>query len=71
MEGQNQIRIALIGGTGAVGKEFVRNAMVDPRISELILIVRKPLEEWTNSKFAPKVTYIQKESFESYEDVKD
>ena len=45
--------------------------MVDPRISELILIVRKPLEEWTNSKFAPKVTYIQKESFESYEDVKD
>lgn len=41
-----QIRIALIGGTGAVGKEIIRCAKNDKRVSEIALVARRKLDEW-------------------------
>ena len=46
-----KVKVALIGATGAIGKEIVRHAKKDPRISELCLVVRKRLEEWKDEDF--------------------
>ena len=45
---EKQLRVALIGATGAVGKEIVDAAAVNPAITELIVIVRRKIEEWDN-----------------------
>ena len=47
MESTKKYKIGLIGGTGAIGRVIVRWAAKDDRISELGLIVRKPLDEWS------------------------
>ena len=52
------VRIALIGATGAVGKEIVQFAKQNPHIAELILIVRRSLEEWNAEDFKCKLTII-------------
>lgn len=40
------LRIAILGATGAIGKEIVHFAKNDNRIDEIILIVRRTLDEW-------------------------
>ena len=55
---QGKLRIALIGATGAVGKEFVRAANHTDQIGELLLLVRKPLEEWRQEEFTCKLTVL-------------
>ena len=62
------LRLAIIGATGAVGKEIVEHARTDSRISELILVVRRSLPEWDQAKFQPKLTFIIKEDFKSLDD---
>lgn len=47
----NKVKIALIGATGAIGKEIVKHAKNDPRIEELCLVVRRRLEEWKDEDF--------------------
>ena len=66
-----KVRIALIGATGACGKEVVRHARKDPRVSELILVVRRSLDEWKTGEFTPKLTIVCKENFDDFEDIKD
>ena len=41
----------MIGATGATGKEIVEFAKQNQHIEELILVVRRKLEEWTESDF--------------------
>ncbi len=41
-----QIKVALIGGSGAIGREVVRAAQNNTEISELALLVRRTLPEW-------------------------
>lgn len=52
--------MAVIGATGAVGKEIVQHAKTDPRIGELILVVRRTLDEWKPEEFSCKLTFIIK-----------
>ena len=63
-----KLRIALIGATGAIGKEimvFVRQHAA--KIEEMILIVRRRLDEWQDADFAPvRLTFIVKENFDEY-----
>ncbi len=40
------VKIAIIGATGAIGKEIIRAAKNDERVAELGLLCRNPLEEW-------------------------
>ena len=58
------IRIAIIGASGAVGKEIVRCAKNDKRITEIALVVRRKIDEWNPENFIPKLTVIEKESFD-------
>ena len=51
-------RIALIGATGAIGREIVQHIKTDTRFSEVILLCRKPLEEWKPQEFTPKLTIL-------------
>lgn len=53
-----KIKIALIGATGAIGKEIVKHAKNDPRIEELCLVVRKRLDEWKDEDFKCKLKVI-------------
>ena len=39
-------KIAIIGATGAVGREIVRHARLRDDVAELALIVRRSLPEW-------------------------
>ena len=55
---QKRVKIALIGATGAIGKEIVRHAKEDNRIEELALIVRKRLDEWKDEEFKCKLRVI-------------
>ena len=60
----NKVKIALIGATGAIGKEIVRHAKKDPRIEELCLVVRKRLDEWKDDEFQCKLKVVQMENFD-------
>jgi oxidoreductase len=69
--GPRKIRIALIGATGAIGKEIVRHAKKDPRIDELALVVRTKLEEWKEEDFQCKLKVITMENFENMAPLKE
>ncbi|CDW82546.1 UNKNOWN [Stylonychia lemnae] len=59
-----KFKVALIGATGAVGKEIVKHASQDPRIEELCLVVRKRAEEWKDEDFQCKLKIIAMENFD-------
>ena len=42
----NKYTIAILGATGALGRELVKNAMTNGYISEVFVIVRRSLKEW-------------------------
>jgi|LauGreDrversion4_2_1035121.scaffolds.fasta_scaffold77112_3 aspartate-semialdehyde dehydrogenase len=42
----NLYRIALIGASGAIGKEIMEYLQQDGRFSEIIVLVRRTLPEW-------------------------
>ena len=66
----NKVKIALIGATGAIGKEIVRHAKKDPRIEELCLVVRKRLDEWKDDEFQCKLKVVQMENFDDMSTLK-
>lgn len=65
------MKVALIGATGAIGKEIVRHAKNDPRLEELCLVVRRRLEEWKDEDFKCKLKVVQLESFDDLSPLKD
>ena len=67
---EQKYRLALIGSTGAIGREICDNIKKDSRFSEVILLCRKPLEEWKPEEFTPKLTILTMENFDSFESVK-
>ena len=69
--GEKKQKVALIGATGAIGKEIVRWAQKDDRLEEFAVLVRKPLEEWKEEDFKCKFKVIQMESFDNLHEVKD
>ena len=66
-----KIKIALIGATGAIGKEIVKHAKKDPRIGELCLVVRKRLEEWKDEDFLCPLKVIQMDNFDDMSPLKE
>ena len=54
-----KVKIALIGASGAIGKEIVRHAKNDDRIEELALVVRKRLDEWKDEEIWNVVNYVR------------
>lgn len=67
----NKIKVALIGATGAIGKEIVRAAKNDPRLEELCLVVRKRLDEWKDEDFKCKLKIIAMDNFDDMEPLKE
>lgn len=59
-----KVKIALIGATGAIGKEIVKHAKTDPRIEELCLVVRKRLDEWKDEDFLCKLKVVAMDNFD-------
>jgi putative NADH-flavin reductase len=53
-----KVKVALIGATGAIGKEIVRHSKKDQRIEELCLVVRKRLEEWKDEDVLCKLKVV-------------
>lgn len=66
-----KIKIAIIGATGAVGREVVQSALNNERVETLFLLVRRKLEEWDAHVNAEKITYIMKENFDSFDDCRE
>ena len=66
-----KVRIAILGATGAIGKEIVDAAKQSTHVEELFLIVRRPLEEWKQEDFTPKLTILQKENFDDFSDIRE
>ena len=70
MESNKKVKIAIIGATGAIGKEIVRQAQERPQdIEEMTLLVRRKLPEWENSKINLK--FAERENFDDLSDLKD
>ena len=65
------IKIALIGATGAVGKEIVQLAKQNPLLKELVLITRRTLDEWVLEEFSCKLTIVIRDNFEGIVDDED
>jgi putative NADH-flavin reductase len=59
-----KIKIALIGATGAIGREIVKHAKEDQRIDELCVVVRKIPKEWNHDDFKCKLKVIQMDNFD-------
>ncbi len=55
------IKICIIGATGAVGREIVKAAHSNPQIDKITLIIRRKLPEWENMT---KIKYILAENFD-------
>ena len=53
-------KVAIIGATGAIGKEIVTHALANPSISEISLLIRKKLPEWENQE---KLKFLESEDF--------
>ncbi len=66
-----QIRIAMIGGTGAIGKEIIRLAKNDPRVSHLALIGRRSLDEWKQEDYSPQLNIIIKPELDDFSDIEE
>ena len=60
------MKIIVTGATGMVGSEVVRQAIADETITEIIALVRRPLEITH-----PKITTVIHDDYLLYEDVKD
>ena len=63
-------KIALIGATGAVGREIVEMARHDDRIQELTLVVRKRPLEWNSASFKPKLVVVERDNFDDLSTIK-
>lgn len=66
-----KVKIALIGATGAIGKEIVRHAKKDARIEELCLVVRKRLDEWKDEDFTCNLKVIAMDNFDDLSPLRD
>ncbi|CDW77516.1 UNKNOWN [Stylonychia lemnae] len=66
-----QVKIAIIGGSGATGREIIRCAKQDPRVKEISMIVRRKLEEWKQEEFQPELKFIQRENFDNLNELQD
>ena len=60
-----KLRIALIGASGAIGREVAECVMQDNRVSEVILLCRRVLPEWQQQNFLPKLTILLMADFDS------
>ncbi len=65
----SQIKIAMIGGTGGIGREIVRLSQRDPRVSHIALIGRRALDEWKQEDFLPQLNIIQKAELGDFSDL--
>jgi uncharacterized protein YbjT (DUF2867 family) len=65
-----KVKLAIIGGTGAVGKEIIRHAKNDTRIEKLAIITRRTLDEWNQSDFKPLIQIIKKDNFGNFDNIK-
>ena len=60
------MKFAIIGATGAVGKEIIRYAVRDSRVSTINVIARRKLDEWDSPQFSSKVVYTPRLIFEDF-----
>ena len=70
-EESKKLRVAVIGASGAIGREIAHFARTNPNIGELVLVVRRTLEEWNQEEFQCKLTFVIKPDFDSFDDVAD
>ncbi len=65
VESTTKYRLALIGATGAIGREICDHIKRDDRFSEVFLLCRKPLAEWKAEEWKPKLTILSMENFDN------
>ncbi len=66
-----KVKIALIGATGAIGREVLKWAKTEERVSEMALLVRRRLDIWNEEDFPFKLNYIERENFDDISELKD
>ena len=66
-----KIKIAILGATGATGKEIVRYARNHEHVDELTLIVQRTLEEWKQEAFKCKLNVIEMPDYEDLSPLKE
>jgi N-acetyl-gamma-glutamylphosphate reductase len=64
-----KIRVAIIGASGAIGREIIRTAQKNDEIAELTLLVRRRLPEWKQEDFKPRLNFIERENFDDISDL--
>ena len=71
MEGApQQFKIAIIGATGAIGKEIVRTGLQETKVTQITLIIRKKIPEWENDS-TNKLKFIELENFDNLDAISD
>ena len=55
---KQKIKIAIIGASGAIGREILRALKASDEVEEVSLIVRRKLPEWEVSEFKPNLKLI-------------
>eukprot|EP00347_Sterkiella_histriomuscorum_P014403 403360998 len=66
-----QVKLAIIGGSGATGREIIRNAKQDPRVKEIAIIARRTLDEWKQEDYKPELKIIQRENLENLHELQN
>lgn len=64
-----EFKICIIGATGAIGREVVRHALKDKKVTSITVIVRKKLEEWKEA--GTKVQFVIRENFDQLEELSE
>ena len=71
VESSKKYKIGILGATGAIGREVIRSAVKDDRVSEIGILARKPLEEWSAEEAKKKIKVVARPNFDDLSDTKD
>ena len=67
---EKDIRAAIIGSTGAIGKELIRQLVANPAYKEIVVLARRTIDEWKEPPVSERIRVIELPSFDNLAELK-
>ena len=71
MESKTTFKAAIIGSTGAAGKELIRILNRIDSCEQITVLARRRLEEWDDEEYTQKLVVVEWDNMDNMEELKD